>query len=475
MGFLSQFFGRVKGIDYWENQQHYDSSEVGSIEIPDRLTDQNAFTLANTVSELYFPADFYADRASKLRYFLADKAGVEVPNSEFNRLITNINPLYSFADLVYQYIFSLMADGNGITYITIPSSYKNPSASSISRFDVLQPDLVEIDEFTNLSTLSISSLNDLIRRFRYNDNTLDFKGLPINRIRIDSLDQTRRAYSNVLCKSPLYKAKRNIDNLLATYSARYNVYKNNGAAGYLVKKSTSANNLSEIVDPTTRQSILDDINQRNGITGKRNFWGISSVPLEFINTLADIQKLMPFEETLENSIKINSVYQIPPELTPRKDQTTFNNKSEAERAVWENGLMSAVQMVCSNFTKALYLDKVGLQIVADYSTVSSLKQDKKVQAEADKAVIDNQLALYEKGIITYNSFLTAIGQETVPDGDNYIYDRTKVPYAVKLGVGGTQAMQAILSDQNLDSTTKKNALIVIFGLTDQEAGQIITQ
>lgn len=136
--------------------------------------------------------------------------------------------------------------------------------------------------------------------------------------------------------------------------------------------------------------------------------------------------------------------------------------------------MSIVQVVCENFTKALYLDKVGLQIMADYSTVSSLKQDKKVQAEADKAVIDNQLSLYEKGIITYNSFLNAIGQVSVPDGDNYIYDRTKVPYAVKLGVGGTQAMQMLLSDPNLDGATKRNALIVIFGLSEQEAGQIIT-
>ena len=392
MGFLSQFFGRVKGIDYHENQQ-YDSSEVGSIEIPDRLSDQNAFTLANTVSELYFPIDFYADRASKLRYFLADKAGNEVQNSEYNRLITNINPLYSFSDLVYQYVFSLMADGNGISYVTVPKSYNNPSPASISRIDILQPDLVEIDEYNNLSTLSINSLNDLIKRFRYNDNTLYFNELPISRIRIDSLDQTRRVYSNVLCKSPLYKGKRNIDNLLATYSARYNVYKNNGAAGYLVKKSTNANNLNEIVDPTTRQSILDDINERNGITGKRNFWGISSVPLEFINTLAHIKDLMPFEETLENSIKINSVYQIPPELTPRKDQTTFNNKSEAERSVWENGIMSIVQVVCSNFTKALYLDKVQLQIMADYSTVSALSNNESVEQDLITKKLDNLLKL----------------------------------------------------------------------------------
>jgi len=119
--------------------------------------------------------------------------------------------------------------------------------------------------------------------------------------------------------------------------------------------------------------MLKDINTRMGITGNRHLWGISGIPMEFINTLSDIQKLMPFEETLEDSIKIASVNQIPPELIPRKDQTTFNNKSEAERSVWENGLMSMVETVCENFTRALYLNKVGLQIKADYSTVSCLK------------------------------------------------------------------------------------------------------
>jgi hypothetical protein len=380
MSFLSQFFGRTKGIDYWE-EPGYESKNVGTIEIPDRLTDENAFTLANTVTELYFPVDFYADRGSKLRRFIADKDGNEIPNSEYNRFLTDINPLYSLSDLIYQYIFAYMSDGNGITYVNVPASYRKPSANSITRLDVLQPDLIQIDEFTNISPLNISSNIELIKNARYSQLTRSWEYLDKTRLRIDTIDQTRRKYSLVLAKSPQFKAKRNIDNLLATYSARYNVYANNGAAGYLVKKQTNSGGLNEIVDPATRETILKDINERNGVTGRRNFWGISSVPLEFINTLAHIKDLMPFEETLENSIKIASIYQIPSELVPRKDQTTFNNKSEAERAVWENGLMSMVDTVDYNFTRALYLDKVGLQIKSDYSTVSALSNNETVEQD----------------------------------------------------------------------------------------------
>lgn len=49
----------------------------------------------------------------------------------------------------------------------------------------------------------------------------------------------------------------------------------------------------------------------------------------------------------------------------------------------------------------------------------------------------------------------------------------KESYAVKLGVGGTEALQAVLSDQVMTPIMKKNTLIVIFGLTEEEASMII--
>ncbi len=319
-----------------------------------------------------------------------------------------------------------------------------------------------------MSILNSLSVNDLIKSAKYYD-TMQGIVLDLSRLRIDNIDSTRRETSGILSQSPLFKAYRSINNLLATYSARYNIYVNNGAAGYLVKKTSSNSDLNAIVDPIDRDKMLADINNRNGLTGRRNLWGVSSVPLEFVNTLSDIQKLMPFEETLENSIKIASVYQIPPELIPRKDQTTFNNKSEAERSVWENGLMSMVDTATANFSKALCLDIAGYSIQADYSTVSSLVIGEDAKQITLEKKITNYGALYEKGIIKYNDYLKSIGEPEVIGGDKYIYEMSKTPYAVKLGVGGTQALQMILSDPNIDATTKYNTLIVVFGLTESEA------
>ena len=380
----------IPPVDVIDHMAKYNHSKVGSIEIPDKLTNQNAFILANTVAEIYHPIDFLADRASKLRFYIADKKGVEVENTELNRFINDINPLFGFNELIYQHVFSLLADGNAFSYLGVPSLYKSISVNTINRLDILQPDEVILREYANMSLLNIKSYNDVIVRAQHVKANGFYDDLLVPNLRINTYDATHKELSLILSKSPLFKAYRSINNLLATYSARYNVYVNNGAAGYLAKKSTpGACNLEESINPVDRAMILKDINERNGLTGKRNMWGISSVPIEFINTLVSIQSLMPFEETLEDAIQVSGTYQIPPGLVPRKDQSTYNNQDADEKRVWENTLISLVDMICEQFTKNLTLNKAGYEIKADYSSVSCLQINKKDVEDNHKLRLEN--------------------------------------------------------------------------------------
>ena len=120
--------------------------KIGNIRVPETFKNSNAFILANSIPEINFPIDFIADRISKLRFFIADKNENELPNTELTRLITNINPLYSFTDLIYQYVYSLLADGNVRNYIQVPSLYKKISPENISRWDIINPQLLKLEE-----------------------------------------------------------------------------------------------------------------------------------------------------------------------------------------------------------------------------------------------------------------------------------------------------------------------------------------
>jgi len=390
---ILNWFGK-KGFDIYEYDQAYDIKNIGNIVIPEKLTNKNAYLLANSVAEIFFPIDFYADRISKLRFFIANKSGREVSSSELNRLISDeINPLFSFSDLVYNYVFSYLSDGNAINYLGVPSIYKNISPSTIERWDVLQPNLVELSEVNNYSTLYSNNLNEGIRRAMYNEGGITRQELEISRLSIHNASTRRKSNSVVLSEGFLWKANKSIDTLLSVYSARYNVYANNGAAGYIAKKSNTSGASFEtsFADGNKRDEIIEDIKQRHGLTGRKNIFGVSGVPIEFVKTLATIAELMPLEETLEAAIKIASVFQIPPVLVPRKDQSTFDNQANAERNVWENGLLSMAQTVCDNLTK-MFRIPAGNKIFYDASNVSVLTQNK----SENEDLIQKKIANLEK-------------------------------------------------------------------------------
>lgn len=378
-------FWKRKGIDLKKDE--YSSERVGYLDIPDKLTDHNALNIANSLPEIYFPIDFHADRISKLRFYIS-KEGKEVEKSEFNRFFKDLNPFFSFSDLVYQTVFTYLASGNNIHYVTAPSIYNTVTARNIDRLDVLNTELTSLYEYTNISILEAKSLNSLIRRAQYTQS-LPYKDLIIDNLSITNIDATRRCNSILLSKSPLFKGQKTIDLLLAVYSARYNVYVNNGYAGYLVKKGNGSSDINNIINPATRDEILKDINEKGGLTGNKRLWGISSIPLEFINTLATIKDLMPLDETLETSIKIASIYNIPSVLVPRKDLSTFDNQEIAEKNVWENTTMSLVNTVCEIFTKSLKLDVIGYSISADLSTVSALQQNETEKENTISKRLDN--------------------------------------------------------------------------------------
>lgn len=367
-------------------------TKVGTFEVPDKLTDLNAFRLASSVSEIYYPIDFIADRISKLT-FKVMKGETEV-KGDLARFVTNINPLYSFSDMVYMYMFSLLADGNTRVYRSVPDLYKTTNVNNISRINIFLPDELEMLEYSNVSKLSISKVSDVIRRAYVSNSGLSNMGfsrdeLNVENLIINSIDASRRDDSMLLSKSPLFKAYRNINNLLAVYSARYNVYVNNGAAGILVRKGSTGNTIDSLSDVRTAEEIQAELNSRYGVTGNRNLWGISSTPLEFVKTLADIKDLMPLEETLENAIKIGGVYQIKPELLPRIDNAKFDNQNIAERSVWENTLMSLTQTFETNWARICMLDTVGCTIKADYSSVSCLKANETEKETNIKARLEN--------------------------------------------------------------------------------------
>lgn len=362
-----------------------------------KYSQDEAYNLAGSIAEIFFPIDMIADACSSLEYNIVDaETLLEVPfnNANIQRLLKKPNPFDSLSDIVYKGIFAKLSNGNSYDYTKIPDSFKNPNVDNITNLWALNPDKTKpvlLREIPN--PFASKDKNEIVEYYK----THFFYSQRLN-------PRYVRHYSmfdlqiNGMGLSPLKAVEKNINNLISVYSARYNVYNKNMNGGILAKDKVSENALEQAVnDPVSRDKILDDLKERNGLTGDKNFIGISSIPLKFIKTVASIQELQPFDETEADAVAIASIFGLDGDLIPKRNPSKYANKLDGERKLWQTVIKSMAIERGKEISEALYLPE-NVVLYPDFSKVEILQEDKKTAFEADKIMIENLTSLQEQGI-----------------------------------------------------------------------------
>ena len=370
-----------------------------------KFDQSNAYELANTIAEIFIPIDAIAERCSSLKYDIIDVNTKEVitPQGNLKRLLDSPNPLDRFTDIIYQSIFAELADGNSYVYTKTADSIVNPTYDNISNIWVLKPNVTKPVLHKQISNpflmKEVSDLVDYYKTFFFYEHQIKPKYV----LHTANLGITQTGTG----RSPLFACEKNINNILAVYQARYNVYAKNGNAGILAKAPVGGGgaSLQEAIDPITRDTMLKDLQDRNGLIGDKNFIGMSSVPLQFIKTLGTIKELEPFDETLENAIKIAGVFGVNKELLPKKDNATFSNQTIAEKSFWQNVIKSFANDTAKSLNKIYYLPD-NWTFMPNFTGIEALQEDKKAGLEADGLFIDNLDKLKANGIDMTEAYLT---------------------------------------------------------------------
>ena len=369
-----------------------------------KFDQERAYELANTIAEIFIPIDAIAERCANIRYDIINKSTQEIitPTGNLKRLLDSPNPLDKFSDIIYQEVFSKLADGNSYFYTKTAESVVNPTYDNISNIWVLRPNLTKPKLKQVISNpflmKTIGDIVDYYNTFFFYEHKLQPRYVLHN----TALGITQ----NGTGRSPLFACEKNINNILAVYQARYNVYAKNGNAGILAKAPVGGGgaSLQEAIDPITRDTILKDLQDRNGLIGDKNFIGMSSVPLQFIKTLGTIKELEPFDETLENAIKIAGVFGVNKELIPKKDNATFSNQMIAEKSFWQNVVKGTAYDVAKTLNKVYYLPEEWT-FEPNFSGIEALQEDKKAGFQADGLMIDNLDKLKANGIDMNKAYL----------------------------------------------------------------------
>ena len=198
----------------------------------EKFTEQHAFKLAGGLSEIFLPIDMIADGCASLTYNIVDKETLKerpLASANLSRLMEKPNAWSKFSDLVYQGVFNKLSDGNCYDYTKIPDSYKNPNIDLISNVFTLNPSVTSpIIKKLIPNPFAVKDANEVIEEYQtmlFYKHRIDPRYIKQNTLFDIKL--------NGKGESPLMAVEKNINNLLAVYSARYNAYEKNMNAGIL--------------------------------------------------------------------------------------------------------------------------------------------------------------------------------------------------------------------------------------------------
>lgn len=392
-------FSKAKNVKGYAEQDNtgqwlqYFNQYINTLGEVEKFDGSNSYELACNLAEIFIPIDAIAERAASVRYVPTVIASGEEwkPSVNVERLMNQPNPFDRFSDLVYKSVFSRLSDGNSYIYTKTP--LVNPTYDNIANIWVLKPNVTKAKLYKQVpNPFLIKDKKELIEHYK----TFFLYKHEIEPRYI--VHRTALGFDeNMHSHSPLMEVRRNINNLLAVYHARYNVYSKNGNGGILSRDNMAgANAAIEAVDPVTRDAMIQDLQSRNGLTGNKNFIGVSSIPMKFIKTLGTISELEPFKETEADMITIGGIYGVNKYLLPISEGTTFTNQQDAEKGLWQNVIKGLCADEAEDMTKAFYLPD-GVAFVPDFSSVEALQEDEKTRQERDSIYIGNLQALNELG------------------------------------------------------------------------------
>lgn len=391
----------------------------------------NFIEMFKTIPEVFWPIDFIAKRISEAHFDLKrvkDDSLVWCNRLGADTILKQPNPIMTWREIVYQHFVYKLATGNAFFRASMADSV-GPDAIKFqwcSNYWSLPAHLVEVKpmEYSyGVPMFGIANIDELIKGY-----TLDlgaYSGLTIPYWQIwhdrDGIPELIRGKGYLKADSRLLSVKKPIANLIAVYEARNVIFLKRGALGFIVAQKEDPTG-TVALEPSEKEELRKEFNSKYGLEEGKSPFAITDIPVNFIKTSSSIAEMQPFDETLEDAIKIASVFGIPSVLVPRKDQSTFSNQDTAEKSVYTSVIIPAAKRFCEAITTFLGLDQKGLYLDCDFSDVACLQIGLKDREEVKKLVNERCLSQFNNGLISINDWRSQIHEDAL-EGD--IFDKTK--------------------------------------------------
>lgn len=459
-------------------QYEYSTAEPPGLERFYKLLDgyygaSNFMELFYCLPEVYSAVHQIASRVADAVWELRRDSTDEpiFTDADFNRLFTKPNPLMSMKQLVYQAVCYEILTGREFWTMNKPETLGNDYKSVLSWYN-LPAHQVRVDQ-KKIDPYSATEITDFVNKYSipgHNGGTRNFEPREVMPLVNFALN---KSFDMNSCRSYLLGAEKAIKNLIPVYEARGVLYIKRGALGFIVSRKTDDSGTVNLTK-TEKLELENDYQKTYGLTDGRQTVGITGMPVDFIRTGMSIEELQPFDETLADAVAIYATLKIPRHLVPSKDTSTFANAEADIKAFYEDVIIPWAKKYAEIWTDGFGFSFYKKSVYPNFNHINILQADKKKEADTAKVATEVAVLKYEKGIITKNQRNAAVGEKSVTDGDTYATDdNNKDPLATRLGVGGLQALKEVLTDTTLSEEAKKNTLVVVFGINENDASKLV--
>lgn len=408
------------------------------------------------------------------KWWILDKDGKEATGIEVEKirqLLKRPNPLQTWNQFVTQAKIYEQACGEAFIITLFPVGYDK--SKTLTMWVV--PNSIFHVKYSG-KFYNQSELEDVITEYYIEINGVRTPVDPerVIHIKDNGIAMNAPTGEHLAGQSRLTSLQDPVSNVMASYEARNVLITQRGPNGIL---SNNARDVGGYVPlkPGEKEEIQEEFKKEYGLTKKQAHIIITGAAMRWQSMSFATKDLMLFEEIEDDVRAISDAYDYPMFLLGFKDGTTFSNVGEAKKTLYQDAIIPESVGWAEAFSRYFELDKKGLRIEITFDHLEIFQQSDKDKADALKAKVDANLPLLQANLITLNQFLTALDYDSRgPEGDRLLSEIPTMPLAVKLQVGGTQALQAIIVDPGLTPSQKKQLLIILFGLSEQDANAITT-
>jgi Phage portal protein len=253
--------------------------------------------------------------------------------------------------------------------------------------------------------LIIQKYSDLFESITYEDGntrqTLDLESIYI------FTDITAYANNLTLPISRLDPIAISIDNIIKNLQARNGVLSDRMPLGVFTNDARDSMGSAQLIPSTKSQKDAQDEEFANdyGLDRLSKKVVISENAFKWQQIEIDYNKLMMEEQFVSDYKIIADAFGVPFNLVAHGSNSTYANMSEAEKALYQNAIITESDSYSQQLMDCLNADKDKVIIHYSFDHLSCLQPNKKLEAETFEKNVKASVELFVKNGCTYKSFL----------------------------------------------------------------------